>query len=99
MRDVSLEYSMAMDEMADAVRALRIAAQGIAYELRVLDSASTRLRANWSGDATTAYERAHSAWTAELARLNWVLDRAAQAAEGTVDRHLAARAEVAKLWM
>jgi WXG100 family type VII secretion target len=89
---------MELGGMGALVEKLRSAVQAIETELSTLDAEAARLRSSWSGEAAAAYDRAHADWTRALAALNVALDRSATAAQGAVDRHLAARAEVAALW-
>jgi WXG100 family type VII secretion target len=88
---------MELDGMGALVEKLRSAVQSIETELSTLDAEAVRLRSSWSGEAAAAYDRAHADWTRSLVALHAALDRAATGAQSAVDRHLAARAEVAAL--
>ena len=95
---MSVEYGMELGGMGALVEKLRSAVRDIEQELSTLDEEAARLRSSWTGEASAAYDRAHADWTRSLSALNAALDRSASAAENAVGRHLAARAEVAKLW-
>lgn len=98
MEIVSVEYGMELGGMGALVEKLRSAVRDIETELSTLDEQAARLRSSWTGEASAAYDRAHAEWTTSLSALNAALDRSASAAENAVNRHLAARAEVADLW-
>ncbi len=96
---VSVEYSMELGGMGALIEKLRSAVRDIEKQLSTLDEEAARLRSSWSGEAATAYDRAHADSTRSLRALNVALDKAAAGAENAVNRHLEARAEVAKLWI
>ena len=48
-------------------------AQGIAEELRTLDEKVARLRSEWSGDASDAYDAAQREWTTCLDEMGRIL--------------------------
>ncbi|MDQ1130592.1 WXG100 family type VII secretion target [Microbacterium sp. SORGH_AS_0888] len=79
------------DRHDELIRALARAAREIRAELDTLDSRVSDLTARWSGEAQTAYDRAHREWTARMASLQAVLQDAV--ASGTEAGALLATAE------
>jgi early secretory antigenic target protein ESAT-6 len=61
---------------------IRTGAGGIRTQLDALDTAVSKLRASWSGEAQTAYDQAQREWTAKLTELQQLLEQIATKTEG-----------------
>jgi WXG100 family type VII secretion target len=83
---------------AELLAALGRAADGIQAEFDGLDEVAAGLRAQWSGEAQRAYDRAHGEWTASMAVLQRALREAARAADRAGARLAEADETVASLW-
>jgi WXG100 family type VII secretion target len=60
--------------MQEAYTKLVGASQAIDAELAALDREVATLRSAWSGDATDAYDLAQQRWSAQLSRIQALLD-------------------------
>jgi WXG100 family type VII secretion target len=63
-----------------------------------LDNEVSSLEGAWTGDASTAYTRAHKEWSASISELNRILGEVRTVTATITDRHRAAEQKVQKLW-
>lgn len=74
-------------------------AQGIAEELRTLDEKVARLRGEWSGDASDAYDSAQREWTACLDEMGRILQEYSERVSDIDARYRQATQTIAgKIW-
>ena len=84
--------------MDAAVQALASANGEIAATLQNLDDTVAKLRGEWTGAASDAYDRAHADWLAATAAMNQVLDHARSTTSEVSDRHRTAENAVKAIW-
>lgn len=74
-------------------------AQGIAEELRTLDEKVARLRSEWSGDASDAYDAAQREWTTCLDEMGRILHEYSERVSDIDARYRQATQTIAgKIW-
>lgn len=64
------------DAIAETVARLALTVHAFETELNTLDTAATRLKSAWNGEAQHAYDRAHHEWVKSIREMKALLTEA-----------------------
>jgi WXG100 family type VII secretion target len=85
-------------QMDQTVELIAGANADIRGSLESLDTTVSTLRAQWTGSASDAYDRAHREWTQSLDAMNAILAESAKVVASASERGRATQASVQAKW-